>query len=243
MKPLIRVTTIEAFRNYYEQSEHAPYEIDEQKAINIITSDFKGNEYTRIGTAFHRIVEEGTPICEKVPAGEREFIYYNKPTTEPVPCGRVFDVDSTKVIMDIAQIKVALEYRNQYLGAYHEVRKRKDYGNAIVTGCADMLHGIEIRDIKTKFSFPSDDDYINSCQWKYYLDIFGLDTFHYDLFIFDGYKADKHKQDVRGLELTRYTPAITCHRYEGMEHDNQVLLEEFLEWIKFRKLENYLNYV
>ena len=58
MNPLIRVTTLEAFRKYIEQSDYANYEITEQSVIDSIVGEFKGNEYTRIGTAFHRIVEE-----------------------------------------------------------------------------------------------------------------------------------------------------------------------------------------
>ena len=69
-KPLIRVTQLEAFRRYIEQSEYANYEITEQSVIESITGVFEGNTYTKIGSAFHKIVEEGTPQCEKVEAGD-----------------------------------------------------------------------------------------------------------------------------------------------------------------------------
>ncbi len=241
MIPVIRVTTIESFRRWIEQSERSFYEITEQSVIDSITT-FEGNTKTRIGTAFHRIVEEGTPQCEKIPAGVRTFTYYNKPKEEPVPCGRAFDVAGNKVVLDIPQIKVALDYRNQYPNVFHEYRGYKDYGYCIVTGCADMLGTTEIRDIKTKYdgSF-SDQDYINSCQWKYYLELFELDTFHFDLFIFDDYKEDKHGYDVRGLPLHRHDP-ITCYRYPTMEQDNIRLLNEFLKWADYRNLTQYLNF-
>lgn len=51
LKPLIRVTQLEAYRKYIEQSEYANYEITEQSVIESITGVFAGNEYTRIGTA------------------------------------------------------------------------------------------------------------------------------------------------------------------------------------------------
>lgn len=76
LKPLIRVTQLEAYRKYIEQSEYANYEITEQSVIESITGVFAGNEYTRIGTAFHSIVETGKPVCDKVSAGERTFLYY-----------------------------------------------------------------------------------------------------------------------------------------------------------------------
>lgn len=240
MKPLIRTTQLESFRKYLNQSDYDNFEITEQSVIDSITGDFVGNVYTHIGTAFHRIIEEGTPQCEKVDAGERTFLYYGKEQTEPIPCGRSFDVDGNKVVLDVAQCKVALAYRNEYPDAFHEVRLYKDYGEAIVTGCADMVDGLEIRDIKTKYSTPSDADYINSAQWRYYLELFNLDVFHFDLFVFDEYNKDKHGYDVRGLTLERRTPAITCYRYKGMEDDNRNLLHQFLEWCEYRDLIKYL---
>lgn len=240
-KPCIRVTQVESFRRYIEQSELSNYEITEQSVIDSITT-FAGNTKTRIGTAFHRIIEEGTPKCDKVDAGERSFTYYKKPATEPVPCGRSFDVDGNRVVLDIPQIKVALAYREEYPFAFHEVREYKDYGDCTVTGCADMLLSTEIRDIKTKFSANfSDVDYIDSCQWRYYLELFGLDKFNFDLFIFDDYKEDKHGYDVRGLPLYRHDP-ITCYRYPSMEQDNRLLLTEFLRWAELRNLTQYLNF-
>lgn len=240
MRPLIRVTTIEAFRKHMEQSEYANFEITEQSVIDSITGVFDGNSYTKIGKAFHKIVEEGTPQCEKIEAGKRTFLYYGKEQKEPVPCGRIFDIEGNKVILDVPQCKVALAYRNEHPDAFHEIRLYKDFGDAVITGCADMIDGVEIRDIKTKYSYPSDADYINSCQWRFYLQLFNADVFHFDLFIFEGYDKDKHGYDVRGLPLKRYEPSITCYHYDGMEQDNMNLLHSFLEWAEYRNLTKYL---
>lgn len=235
-KPVIRVTQIEAFRRYIQQSDYDNFEITEQSVIDQITQEFTGNEYTFIGTAFHSIVETGRPVCSKAEAGERKFLYYGKEQTEPVPAGRTFDIEGNAVTLDVPQCRVALDYRNEHPGAFHEVRQFKDYGEAIVTGQADMIDGTEIRDIKTKFSAPRDTDYIKSCQWRYYLDIFGADTFHFDLFVFDGYNKDKHGCDVRGLPLQRHTPSLTCYRYDTMHADNLYLLQMFIDWLKEKNL-------
>ena len=239
--PVIRVTTIESFRRFIQQSEYDNYEITEQSVIDGITQEFTGNEYTRIGTAFHSIVESGKPECTKAEAGERRFLYYGKEQTEPVPAGRTFDIDGYPVTLDIDQCKVALDYRNEHPQAFHEIRQFKDYGEAIVTGQADMIDGCEIRDIKTKYSPIRDSEYVNSCQWRFYLDIFGADTFHFDLFQFEGYKLEKHGYDVRGLPLKRYEPSITCYRYERMEEDIRFLLGMFLDWVESRKLMKYFK--
>lgn len=235
--PLIRVTQLEKFRRFI--SGEYEYET-EQGVIDCITQEFTGNEYTRIGTAFHSIVETGKPLCEKVPAGERSFLYYGKEQKEPVPCGRKFNIDGYNVVLDVNQCQVALDYRNEHPNAYHEIRLYKDFGDAIITGCADMIDGMEIRDIKTKYSYPSDIDYINSCQWKFYLELFQADVFYFDLFVFERYDKNKHGYDVRGLPLKRYEPAITCYRYEGMEQDNINLVHSFLEWAEYRNLTKYL---
>ena len=221
-KPLIRVTQLEKFRRYI--TEASSYDT-EQSVIDTLSGEFTGNTYTRIGSAFHKIVEEGDA-----------FLNYN-----PNYPGYDIYIDGNVVKFTMKQARVALDYRDEHPGAFHEVRRYKDYGRAIVTGCADMIDGIEIRDIKTKYSQPNDADYINSCQWRYYLDIFGADVFHFDLFKFEGYKIDKHGYDVRGLELKRHTPPITCYRYPNMEADNLALLNAFMDWAESRDLIKYLK--
>lgn len=234
---LVRVTQLEKFRRFI--SGQYDYET-EQNVIDCITQEFKGNNYTYIGTAFHKIVEGDTKGVTQVPAGERTYLYYNKPKTEPLPKGRCFNIDGHSVILDGLQCKVALDYRNEHPDAMHEVREYKRYQDIAITGCADIIDGYEIRDIKTKYSQPDDKDYINSCQWRFYMELFEADTFHFDLFQFEGYDTDRHGLDVRGIPLKRYTPPITCYYYPDMEADNRYLINEFLKWIEFRKLSPYL---
>lgn len=222
-KPIVRTTAIEAFRRYLANGDNDYYEITEQSVIDSVTGEFKGSEYTRIGTAFHSVVQYGEPSYAD-PQG-----------------GCMIDVDDHAVRFNEEQLKIALDYRNEHPNAYHEYRGYRDYGRAIVTGCADMIDGVEIRDIKTKYSVPSDSEYIDSCQWRYYLDIFGADVFHFDLFVFNGYSKEKHGYDVRGLELTRHTPPITCYRYPEMENDNLALLNQFMDWAEARGLTKYLT--
>lgn len=237
MKTQVRVTLLESFRRY--MSDEYAY-VTEQDVIDSITKKFEGNDYTRIGTAFHSIVETGKPVCTLEPSGERHFSYYGKEMIEPVPEGCRFSYDGGDAILDVNQCRVALDYRSEHPGAFHEIREYKDYGDAVVTGCADMIDGNVIRDIKTKYSAVSDDDYINSCQWRYYLELFGADNFAFDLFVFQGYSKDKHKGDVRGLALTPYKPSIECYRYPRMEDDNRKLLSDFLSWAEYRNLLKYL---
>lgn len=241
MKRLVRVTQLESFRKYLAGDEDRDrFVVNEQSVIDSITGVFTGNAYTKIGTAFHRIIEGNTDGVEKIGEGVRTFLYYGKEMQEPVPSGRKFNIDGYSVCLDVPQCKVALAYKNEYPEAFHEVREFMEFGEIVVTGCADMIDGFELRDIKTKYSQPNDADYINSAQWRFYLELFGADTFHFDLFCFEGYNIDKHGMDVRGIPLTRYNPPITCHWYNGLTQDNQRLVEEFVKWAKLRKVYDFL---
>lgn len=235
-KPLVRVTQIEAFRRWTMQSDHDLYEIPEQSVIDSITGTFTGNDLTRVGTAFHAIVQTGCLPCTPAPSGTRSFTRYGHAETEPVPEGRTFTIDGHNVTLDLAQIDTALAYRYSHRGAFHETRIYKDYGPAVVTGCADMIDGITLRDIKTRFSPPQDTPYYDSCQWRFYLDMFGADTFLFDIFTFRGYSAERHAADVRGLTLQAHTPPISVYAYAAMRQDLDLLLRQFLQWADMRGL-------
>ena len=120
-KPIVRTTAIEAFRRYLANGENDYYEITEQSVIDSVTGEFKGSEYTRIGTAFHSVVQYGEPCY----ADSQD--------------GCMIDVDDHAVRFNEEQLKIALDYRNEHPNAYHEYRGYRDYGRAIVTGCADMI--------------------------------------------------------------------------------------------------------
>lgn len=223
-KPLIRVTQLEAFRRFMANGDHSYYEITEQSVIDSITGEFKGNCKTRIGTAFHALVEN---FAANVP-------------NRMVRGGYILDIDGYEVEISIEAISEAVKYHNEHQNAFHEVREYKDYGRAIVSGCADIIDGLEIRDIKTKFRAPTDADYIDSAQWRFYLDIFGADTFHYDIFVFNGYK-DSMEHNASECTLTRHTPPITCYRYPALHDDCVNLVNEFMDWAERRDLIKYLT--
>ena len=88
MKPVVRVTQLESFRRFI--SGEYDY-ITEQNVIENITQEFTGNEYTRIGSAFHKVVELGSiqyverlGLATRVEEGERSFTYYSMPKTEQI---------------------------------------------------------------------------------------------------------------------------------------------------------------
>ena len=215
---LVRVTTIEAFRRFIQD---ASIYSTEENLLETLTGKFTGNEYTRIGTAFHKIVE----------CGDVSF-HHND-------C-RVVLIDNIPIEMNQQHIDTALQYKAENKGCFHELRTSKKYlidGIEIeVSGGLDLLLGNLIRDIKTKYSsLRSIEDYTNSYQWRFYLDLFEMEEFCYDIFEFKGYNKERDLYDVSKLKLVRHEP-IPCIWYAGMQRDIEKLLSQFIEYLQFKNL-------
>lgn len=220
----IAITTLESYRRYLAGDPL----LTQDALIESFINPFQGNEYTRIGTAFHLIVEQGEAVVEKLPeAGKFRVV-----------------ADGYPIIFNEGQIAIALKYRAKLPYAFHEEWLGREFKTSSmpiwVHGRVDVLHGTYIRDIKTKYSKIKYDDYAESAQWKFYLDLSGLNTFYFDLFEFPNYKIEKHGYDVSSLGIKPYG-AIECIRYKGMEHDNQELVEDFTDFITRNNLTQYLK--
>ena len=220
----ISITTLEADRKYLAGDEWS----SQEKMIESLITPFRGNEYTRIGSAFHAIVEQGETVIEEL---------------QEMGKFRV-TVDGWPVIFNEEQVAIALKYRAKLPYAFHEEWIGREFDTPSmpiwVHGRVDVLHGIFIRDIKTKYSKVEYDDYAESAQWKFYLDLTGLDTFYFDLFEFPGYKIDKHGYDVSSLGIRPYG-AIECIRYDGMVEENKQLVCDFTDFIVRNNLTKYLK--
>lgn len=62
-----------------------------------------------------------------------------------------------------------------------EMRAARWYGGLQVTGQVDCVRGRLVIDHKTTGRFDPE-RYLNGCQWKFYLDIFGADEFQWNVF-------------------------------------------------------------
>lgn len=212
---MIRVTTLESFRRFRDNVTET-YDTEE-KLIEHIKGEFKGNCKTEIGSAFHYLIETG---CEKQSEITKQF----------------------KVTFNHNHFQIALSHRSYILPFVPEIRKNKVFDTGKykveISGCTDVLQGNTLRDTKCKFSAPTYMDYYNSFQWRIYLSIFGLDRFLYDIFEFIGYK-DEIVKDVSNLILKQHEP-FECIRYEKMESEIITLINDFMEWVEFRNLQQYL---
>ena len=220
----ISITTLETYRKFLAGDEWTT----QQAMIEALTAPFQGNAYTRIGSAFHAIVEQGEEVIEVL---------------DEMGKFRV-TVEGWPVIFNEAQVAMALKYRSKLPYAFHEEWIGREFKTPSmdiwVHGRVDVLHGTFVRDIKTKYSAVKYDDYANSAQWKFYLDLTGLDTFYFDLFEFPNYKIDKHGYDVSSLGIRPYG-AIECIRYDGMEEENKQLVCDFTDFVTKFNLTQYLK--
>lgn len=93
-----------------------------------------------------------------------------------------------------------------------ELRAYRKYGPITVTGQVDALHGKRIEDHKTAASFRPD-GYLEGCQWRFYLDLFGADVFRWNVFEIKPVMGHAKTYEVRGMHT------LEQFRYPGLHED------------------------
>lgn len=214
----ISVTTLEKFRRYLR--EESSFD-SEESLIESIKGLFAGNDKTKFGHAYHSIIEGNFTIeGDLIVAGDFKF---NK-----------------------AQAAPALKYRDEHPLMIHEMNVSKvfhtGFGPIQVVGRIDGIEGMIVNDSKTKFRAPSVEEYLDSSQWRYYLDMLELNEFYFNLFEVKGF--DQLPQyppfQFSDIEIVAHEP-IHCLRYQHMHEELTSHLNLFLEYIHNRNLTNYLK--
>lgn len=187
----------------------------EDALIESIKGLFKGNDKTKFGGAYHKIIEG-------------DYFWHNDKVHAD---GFEFTAD---------QAAPAIEFRAAHRSMVHEMELRKTYYTSFfpiqVTGRIDGIEGAHIRDSKTKFRSVKFQEYIESCQWKFYLDNLDLNVFWYDLFEVQGFKELPAQAPFVIEDNVKVIPhdPLKCERYTGMENELHSLLNNFLEYIHNR---------
>lgn len=101
-----------------------------------------------------------------------------------------------------------------------ELRAFGDYGPLRVTGQVDALHGKRVEDHKTTATFRPD-GYLDGCQWRFYLDLFGADVFRWNVFEIVPVLHREKIYRVKGPQILEQ-----C-RYPGMHDDCMDLAADF----------------
>lgn len=109
------------------------------------------------------------------------------------------------------------------LPTIRELRCFGQYGPLRVTGQVDALYGKRVEDHKTTAYFNAD-GYLEGCQWRFYLDLFGADVFRWNVF---------EIKPVKGKERTyEVSPPQTLeqYRYPGLHDDCMDLAAGFYQF-------------
>lgn len=128
--------------------------------------------------------------------------------------GRHFTLEALGYTFRLADGEVALP-------DVRELRAYGSYGALTVTGQVDGLHGKTVIDHKTTGRFDPE-RYLNGCQWKFYLDLFGADVFRWNVF------------EIKELGEREYGVApphvLTACRYPELHDDCMRLAADYLEF-------------
>lgn len=216
----ISVTSLEKFRRYMNNVSDWD---TEEALIETLKGLFTGNDKTKTGSAYHKIIEGDFSLVK-----ESGIVYAD---------GFAFSME---------QALPALNFRAEHMGMVHEIPVSKIYEvgdiNIQVSGRLDGVEGIEIRDTKTKYKTINFQEYMESCQWKFYLDMLQLDTFHYDVFEVKGFDSLPGTTPIF-LPGVQFMPceSITCYSYSSMEADCHRLLNDFMQYIDNRNFYHLLK--
>lgn len=115
-----------------------------------------------------------------------------------------------------------------------EMKATKDLviGDVLVTlvGKVDGVHGRKVIDHKLTQRFDPE-RFLNSYQWRVYLDVFEADLFEWIV-----YEAAQFGPDERDLTIKAVHP-LTMHRYPGMDSDLARELSAFVDFAKTHLME------
>lgn len=190
----------------------------EEALLDAITGKFQATEQVIIGRAYHSIIEK----CELTEPAELTFE------------GITFTAD---------QVAPAITYKREHPHMIAEVPTKKlyhgKYFDVLVTGRADALEGLYVRDAKAKFRAPSVKEYMDSYQWRFYLDMFNSPAFYYDVFEIENYTNIKNGR-LPEVTITAYEP-LECLPYEGMIEDLNTHVTDFARYMTARNFTHLLK--
>lgn len=214
----VRTTAVEAFRFwFYGQNESNESYNTEDKVIATIKGIYEANIKADYGTACHAIIEDQAK-CKRPNGYQYDKFSFTNKQAEPL-----------------------IAYTNEHPYMVREIPLSKAYEvngvTLLITGTTDAIEGCYLRDTKTKFSAVDPMEYMESIQWRLYLDMLGLQHFWYDIFLVKGFEvlADVPKSVIGEVQ------SFMCTHYPDMVNDIHGILFEFMDWIKFKNLQEYLS--
>lgn len=206
----VRASTLEAYRRCVETDFGREDEL--VTAIEGGQVDTEGTWQQRCGTAFHAILANPEKHHRTAPrmAGDA-----------PVPVDEYHAGEWHWYGPTVRDVLAELGPGRCEVRAGIEVPTR--WGPVTVSGQADRLSGLCVRDAKCTWSAPDPELYEPSLQWRWYLLIHERRWFCYDLFHMKEPAAD-------GLVELKEFYSFRQWGYEGMEQHCKDWLSRFLAW-------------
>lgn len=101
-----------------------------------------------------------------------------------------------------------------------------------LVGKVDAIHGRKVYDHKFTARFDAD-RYLDSYQWRIYLELFGADAFQWNIFV--------AIESAPRNYLIRDFHNLTMHRYPGMREDVERALADFVRFARFHLPERFVR--
>ena len=202
----IAVTTIEAFRNYQNGT------IELEDFMKRIRGEFTPSRYMDLGSAFHDILEN------------IELRYIKELNIFKAKNGLEFGYD---IIIQC--------YEKLFPDAPFEVKLTKIYNIGkenieVVAKVDQLLYGNYVIENKTCWGMFDFERYFNSCQWRFYLDIFEAEKVFYNVFCLSD---KKDGIELKGIEQ------FSFDAYPNLTEDLNELIKDLVEFIHAKNLEEY----
>lgn len=205
----LRASTLEGYRRVIETDWKPEVELIE--SIKNGQADSEGGWESRCGTAFHAILADPEKHQRKlIEDGDSEVPYDEYVSGQ----WRWYGPTVRDILAELGPGRV--EVRS---GTTIDTR----WGKVTVSGCADRVSGLSVRDAKCTWSSPDPEQYEPSLQWRWYLLIHERRWFTYDIF---------HMKEPKenGLVELKEFYSFRQWAYDGMAQHCKDWLTRLLAW-------------
>lgn len=207
----ISPSRLNSFARYLDES--LEYETLERLLENL-TKPFQESPKMRFGKACHMLLEDP----EKAFKTKEGYNIYDE-------------------VISFKEAEPLMEFRSLHPDGIYEHRFKKVYEirgyHVTMSQIVDFLEFDTVYDFKIVEAAPKTEQYMNSFQWKCYLDVTELPTFVYQVWQRRGFKNMKY--------LAPFDP-ITVYRYDGLHEEVLNMIEMFVKFLEKMNLMELFDY-